>query len=523
MKKLYLLLVLTFIARLAQGQNFFRSELPTTVSVPWEISYGPDGYLWLTEKNGVVSRVHPTTGAKQMVYTATDYFPGSPLENNSRCHNPPIGAGTLGLALHPDFLSPANSYLYFVYSYNSGTAQTPATKFRIKRLQWDALKDTVVNDTNIVNSIPSGFDHWGGRLLAVKRNGNSHLFLTVGDLGISEINAPDCYSPQSSNPNNFTQDINTMNGKIHRFNMDGSIPNDNPVNGNSFYTRGHRNPQGLIYNPNADVLYDVEHGDRTDDEINILYKGMNYGWKNVRGYHGDNNHPGEATYIANYTPNPAVPGDSLVPALYSWCDTLANTNGNFNDWCTVAPSDGIYYGSSGITQWTNSLLVVTLKDGSTTDREVYRFQLLANGKIAPSTPTEPNPSRFFGADQQLNGRLRDLTFSPDGRTLYLINNGGATDKITVYELDTTDISLPDVSLDHPLSLYPNPAKNQLIIESGNRDENPSEVQLTNLQGVSQSLPLKGNTIDISWLSPGLYFVRVRYKDRWHSARFIKHP
>lgn len=49
--------------------------------------------------------------------------------------------------------------------------------------------------------------------------------------------------------------------------MDGSIPIDNPIPGNPFYTRGHRNPQGLMYNAIEDILYDVEHGDRTDDEI----------------------------------------------------------------------------------------------------------------------------------------------------------------------------------------------------------------------------------------------------------------
>ena len=75
----------------------------------------------------------------------------------------------------------------------------------------------------------------------------------------------------------FTFEIGYQNGEIHRFNIDGSIPFDNPFPGNSFYTGGHRKPQGPIYNTQQDILYDVEHGDRTDDEINILMPGMNYG------------------------------------------------------------------------------------------------------------------------------------------------------------------------------------------------------------------------------------------------------
>jgi glucose/arabinose dehydrogenase len=410
MKKTSTLLLTLFAAFTINAQTFTRSELPTSLLIPFEILWGPDNFLWVSDSGGRVSRIDPDNGNQQVVYTAPDYFDGSPMEQLPLCFQPDIGSGTLGLALDPDFMNTAHSFIYFVYSYNSGTPIAPATRFKLKRLQWDAGTNTVINDSDLVTNISTGYDHLGGRLMAIKRNNVPYLFLSVGDHGISETNEPTCYNPQSNNPNNFAQDPSTDNGKIHRFNMDGSILINNPTLGNSFYTRGHRNPQGLMYNPNLDILYDTEHGDRTDDEINILHQGMNYGWKWVRGYHWDNNFPGEADFIANYVPDPNIANDSLVEAFYSWCATTPDTSSNFLDWCTVAPSGGIYYGSNGIPQWTNSLLVVTLKDGFSTDQELFQFKLQPNGELEPSLPGDPNPKKFFASDQFINGRLRILLF-----------------------------------------------------------------------------------------------------------------
>ncbi|MBK6641236.1 MAG: hypothetical protein IPG39_08325 [Bacteroidetes bacterium] len=100
------ILVMLFAVAMIQisdAQVFNRSELTTQVNTPWEITFGPDNYLWLTESGGRVIRVDPVTGNKQIVYTAPDYFNGSPLEQWPLCFQPNIGAGTLGLALHPDF------------------------------------------------------------------------------------------------------------------------------------------------------------------------------------------------------------------------------------------------------------------------------------------------------------------------------------------------------------------------------------------------------------------------------------
>ncbi|MBK9249247.1 MAG: PQQ-dependent sugar dehydrogenase [Ignavibacteria bacterium] len=505
------------------AQKFKRSELPTLLSTPWEVTYGPDNFLWATESGGTVSRIHAVTGEKQIVFTASDFFPGSPKEQSTLCIKPKIAFGTLGLALHPNFLDEATSFIYYLYSYNSGSVDTPATRFKIKRLTWDAASSTVTSDSDIVLSITTGYDHVGGRMMIIHQESIPYIFLTIGDNGISDKNYPTCYEPQSTNPNNFTQDPTTQNGKIHRFNLDGTIPATNPLAGNSFYTRGHRNPQGLIYNPTHNLIYTIEHGDRSDDEINILHKGMNYGWKNVRGYHADNNYPGEAEFVNNYKPDPRIPGDSLVEPFYSFCASPSqDTSSDGANWCSIAPSDGIYYGSPGIPEWTNSLLIVTLKDGVTTNPELYQVKLLPDGSYAPSSSQNPNPNRFFGSDQALNGRLRDIAVSPDGRTIYLVNNyGGDRDKITVYTYDTSAIGVDEPGVREEFSVYPNPANEYSQVEYILASPAVVSISISNLFGqevkvLEEGLQAAGRhvrNIETSGLASGVYVLHLKTKSK----------
>ncbi|MBN8588030.1 MAG: PQQ-dependent sugar dehydrogenase [Rhodothermia bacterium] len=485
------------------AQSFNRSELPTQIIGAWEVVYGPDNFLWLSEANGQVLRVDPKTGAKQVVYAAPDYFEGSPKEQLQACHFPNILGGTLGLTLDPDFTEASKSFVYYVYSYNSGTTENPATKFKIVRLKWDTTTQSITEVRNLVLDLPTSYDHIGGRLLAVKQQGVSHLFFTIGDHGISDDNAPTCYTPQSKNPNNLAQDVAFKNGKIHRFNMDGSIPSDNPTLGNSWFTRGHRNPQGLIYNAAQNILYDVEHGDRTDDEINILELGKNYGWKQVRGYHSDGNFPTEIDFVKNYVPDPKIPQDELKEAMFAWCNTSFPTDPNNLTWCSVAPSDGIYYHSNTIPEWNNSLLIVTLKDGYDTDQEVYQFKLSADGKSLDKNAAQ-NPKRYFAADQALNGRLRDIAVSPDGKEIFLINNGGADrNKIIMYTYNTT---LPiEESPTISYHVFPNPTRGIIQIDS---TQPLHKITIFDVLGQQYLTVYHTLSVDISTLPIGVYFLKM---------------
>lgn len=505
MRSITFRLIATFsfcvVAGSMAAQNFIRTQLPTVISTPWEISYGPDNYLWITESMGRVSRVNPVSGNKTVVYTAPDYFDGAESERLQVGNMAPIGKGTLGLALHPDFLQPASAYIYYVYSYNQGTVQDPATKFKIVRLTWNSTTETVTAATDLITEMPTGYDHLGGRLMAVRQNGIDYLYFSVGDNGISEDNSPGCYDPPSSNPNNFTQDPNRKNGKVHRFLIDGSIPGNNPVPGNSMFTRGHRNPQGLMYNPVQGLMYVIEHGDRTDDEINIIEGGKNYGWKNVRGYHDDNNYAGESDFVNQYTPSLLIGNDGLKAPLFSWCTVPQPTSGGYLEWCTVAPSDGLYYSSNAIPEWTNSLLVVTLKNGTTTDQELYQFPL-----NAPGDDITGPAKKFFGADQAINGRLRDVAVSNNGSTIYLINNGGNTpDKITVYTFDPSGVPAHSGG-NYGVTLFPNPGEGKLNIDSSFPIK-ALEVY-SSIGGLIYRNESNATTVDLSTLTLGYYLVKV---------------
>lgn len=477
------------------AQLFERTELSAKLDIPWEIQYGPENHLWISQSGGRILRVNALNGRTKLMFTAPDYFNGSPKENSPLCFKPKIGAGTLGMALHPKFYD--SGIIFLVYSYNRNMADTPQTRFKIAKLRWNKQADTLLYEKAVVTDLPNGFDHLGGRLICATQNGTDYLFFSAGDNGISETSEPLCYMPQSSNPNNFTQDIAYKNGKIHRFHLDGSVPSDNPVAGNSFYTRGHRNPQGLAFNPSTEVVYCAEHGDRTDDEINLLKPGKNYGWKQARGYHNDNNFMGETQFVGNYVPNPLIKGDSLMEPLYSWCNVPQPASSNYSDWCTIAPSDMFYYHLNGIENWKNSLLVVSLKKSSSLKQCIYRFKLDDNGeKLEPATINQPNPELLFESDYLLNGRIRDLTFDPTGENIYLINNGGADrDKIVCYKL-----------IKERLIISPNPAVSEIQLKT---EKLITKTQIYGSNGGLIAL-YEGNKrmLDISGLKPGLYYARV---------------
>lgn len=509
MRKSLLIFVILLSVPSLVAQNFVRSELPATFKIPWEIQYGADGFLWISEADGIIARVNPNTSEKRIVYVAPDFADASIKEISKLCFKPNFMSGTYGLAMHPDFLSAKNAFVFICYSYNSGTVDTPVTKFKIVRLKWDKIADTFIEKKDIVLNMPTGYDHVGGRLLCAKMDTGTYLFYSTGDNGVADEANPDCYADQKLNPNNYTQSINTKNGKIHRFNIDGSIPASNPVAGNSFYTRGHRNPQGLAYNYEKQIVYEIEHGNRTDDEVNVLFPGMNYGWKNVRGYHADNNYPGEKLFIDTYLKNDSIKNDSLIEPIFSWCSEPLPVSTNYLEWCTIGPSDGLYYNLNGIPNWKNSLLVVNLKEGVISDRGVYVLKLSEDGKTLNKNEPQ-NPSLFFAQDQELNGRLRDIAVSPDGRKLFLINNGGAPkDRIIVYSL-----------IDEVPIVFPNPGNNLIKIQSKSRI---SKITVCNFTGQAMETIIGDVTelVTSQW-ALGLYMLKIELEnEQFYNVKWVK--
>ncbi len=318
--------------------------LVETLSVPWELIWGPDNFLWVTERNGKISRINPDSGEQQLVYT---------IPNVSQVGE----SGLLGMVLHPNF--DTNPYVYVVYTYNGGSGL-------LERLvQFTYANNTLSNETVLIDQIPANSNHDGSRLLITP---DMHLFMTTGDAGNT----------------NLSQDMNSLGGKTLRLNLDGSIPTDNPFANSYIYSLGHRNAQGLVLHPNG-KLYSSEHGPSSDDEINIIQSGKNYGWPAVKGKIDT---PNEQTFAAS---------TEVIESIFEWTPT-------------IAPSDLVYYTGNRIPEWTNKLLMTVLKD-----QRIIALTLNSDGTAIT------NEEIFFNGQF---GRLRDIAISPQGR-VFIATNGNS--------------------------------------------------------------------------------------------------
>ena len=319
------------------------TTLITGLNIPWEIKYGPDDWLWVTERHGRVSRIHPETGEQLVILDHTDVV------------HQQGESGMLGMVLHPDFDEVPRVYL--VYTYQSGGIKERLVYF-------DYQDNSLVNETVLLEGIPGNSTHDGSRLVITP---DQKILMTTGDA-----------QDQAA-----AQDINSLNGKILRLNLDGTIPADNPFGSDNYtYTFGHRNAQGLDYGYNG-ILYSSEHGPSTDDEVNIIEEGRNYGWPEVLGFCDT---PAEQDFCEEH---------DVKEPMIAWTPT-------------IAPSDIIYYDSDAIPEWEHTILLTVLKD-----KRVVELELSPDGKEITAE------KQWFVSYW---GRLRDICTGTDGE-LYLATNG----------------------------------------------------------------------------------------------------
>ena len=324
------------------------SVIVSGLNFPWEILWGPDNFIWMTEKGGKISRVNPATGTVTLLHTITEVVP-----NNE--------GGLLGMVLHPNFST--TPHVFVAYNYNNGV------NYREKVVRFTYNGTALTNPVIIIDNILASSIHNGCRLVITP---DLKLFITTGDASNQAL----------------PQNTSALNGKVLRLDLDGTIPTDNPVAGNPYWSFGHRNPQGLVYANN--ILYSSEHGPSNDDEINIIEKGRNYGWPNVEGFC---NTSGEQIFCT---------ANNIREPLKAWTPTVA-----------VCGLD--YYNNDQIPQWKNSLLLVALKEA-----RLYQLKLdAANTSIAATT-------EYFASSY---GRMRDVCISPTGKVYICTSNGGNADKI----------------------------------------------------------------------------------------------
>lgn len=389
MKLLLLTSLLLSGSLLAQGQLSFQTRVvKDNLFIPWEITWGPDQHIWFTQKNGYICRLNPETSQTDTLWhQANTVILGE--------------GGMLGMAVHPMLLS-GQPYVYVAYEYESGGNYLE----RIQRLTYNAATNTLGSPLTLIDTIPGAMFHNGCRMTLA----DNYLFVATGDATVAAR----------------AQDLSSLNGKILRLNLDGTVPADNPIAGSYVYSWGHRNAQGLVFANGR--LYSSEHGPNTDDEINIIEKGRNYGWPDVAGFC---DLPAEMTFCAD---------SNVVEPLYIWTPT-------------IAPAGMDYYSHAMFPALQQSLILATLKD-----QKLYRLKL--NSTLDGIDSVAAIPGVNFG-------RLRDVCIAPDGRIFISTSNSNASgsgafsDRIVeLYDSTTTGVKTVIAA---QLSLSPNPAQDLLRI------------------------------------------------------------
>ena len=136
-------------------------EVITGLDVPWEMKWGPDGFLWITERDGLVSRINVDTGEKHVILDITNQVWQS------------SESGLLGMEIHPNF-NEGSPYVFLVYTYLSG-----GQKEKVVSYEYDFDNDQLINEVILLGNIPANPTHSGSRLLALD---DLTMLITTGDV-----------------------------------------------------------------------------------------------------------------------------------------------------------------------------------------------------------------------------------------------------------------------------------------------------------------------------------------------------
>ena len=347
-------LALTLAVTTAQAAEFATAKVKVKVDVvasgldfPWAIEVLPDGAYLVTERPGSLRIVRhgelsaPIAGVPDVVASGQ--------------------GGLLDVALSPDFATDRTIFLTAALSYDGGSG-TGVIK---ARLSSDERSLTDVETIFRMKKVGTTTRHFGSRI-AFGPDGT--LYFAIGDRGDMKRG----------------QDFMDHAASIMRINTDGSVPKDNPFadGGNALpeiFSKGHRNAQGLVFDPLTSSIITAEHGARGGDEINLPKAGLNYGWATI-------------TYGKNYNGKKIGVGTSAEgleqPAHY-WDPS-------------IAPGAVVVYRGGMFPEWRDDVFTTSLKFGL-----ISRLDRDESGKFGEE-------ERFIDADY---GRLRDIIVAPDGALL----------------------------------------------------------------------------------------------------------
>ncbi|MDR9436789.1 MAG: PQQ-dependent sugar dehydrogenase [Thiohalophilus sp.] len=326
---------------------------------PWSMAFLPNGDVLITEKAG-----------RLRIFRDGELLP-EPVSGLPPIH--PTGqGGLLDLALHPDFET--NRWLYFSYVANhEGDATTHVARGR--------YRDGKLSDVEVLFiAEPAGHTgrHFGSRLVFDK---DSYLYITVGDRG----NQP------------RAQDLSDHAGGTHRLHDDGRVPDNNPFVNHpdakpSFYTYGNRNAQGMTMHPETGVIWQVEHGPRGGDELNIIEAGNNYGWPII-------------TYGINYSGTQVGEGithkEGMEQPVHYWDPS-------------IAPSGLAVYTGNAFPDWQDNFFV-----GALAHEHLARLVIKDNKVVKEEKLLTERGERIRDVRQGPDGLLWILTDESDGSLLRL--------------------------------------------------------------------------------------------------------
>jgi quinoprotein glucose dehydrogenase len=539
------------------GQTFKIDTLyPATGSTgmnsPWEVLYGPDDSLWVTASHDYkIWKIHPGNKGSRLLLDMN-----SLKDFTAATANPWPQGGLMGMAIHPGFFTGKPwiyiAYVYHLISCSAGSGgEYCSYNTKIVRYSYNSATGTLTYMNDVITGLDGSNDHNSGRLRIsplVEADGKYHLYYSLGDMGagnLANVNRP-----------NYAQDTLIVEGKILRLNTEPDltlsgaqqwIPGNNPFPAGAppamkspIYSYGHRNPQGLVFGSvnggSSYILYSSEHGDESDDEVNIIMPHTNYGWPKVAGLCDDNysstTAPGDSMYLANKLVISekgvcdTMPVQEPIFSFYNWSRTAiqaAHVAPSNMYWGTIAPASIAFYGAGAIPNWNYSLLIPSLKNG------LFRLKLKADGLSIDSTQLPYDTLHY------LKGyRLRNITVAPTGDTLFVavdnscctlgpsgvIGNSVATPApgfiLRLVYLNT--LALPDSLPGIPqppavpvCKIYPNPAHQTLYIQGRPGEQLPWLVTVYDMLGrpVLQRESTQNNfSLDIQHLSPGIYACRM---------------
>jgi PQQ-dependent dehydrogenase (s-GDH family) len=525
----------------------------TGMSSPWEVVFGPDDSLWVTASHDYkIWKIHPGNKGSRLLLdmnSLKDFTAGSVSAW-------PQG-GLMGLAIHPQFYT-GKPWVYIAYVYHlvsCGTSSGGAYcsyNTKIVRYKYNSANGSLTYMDDVISGLDGSNDHNSGRLRISpipESDGNYHLYYTIGDMGagnLANVDRP-----------NHAQDTSIVEGKILRLNSEPDpsqpsgpqqfIPADNPFPAgaaasakNPIYSFGHRNAQGLDFGSvdggTSYILYSSEHGDQSDDEVNIILPHANYGWPKVSGLCDDNysSFLNDTMYLAGkavisesgFCDSTPTTLESPMFSFYNWDRSANKASGVLSNmhWPTIAPSSIRFYGGGAIPGWNNSLLIPSLKDG------LFRLKLKADGLGIDSTVSPTDTLHYLAGY-----RLRNIAFSPLGDTLFVavdnscctlgasgtIGNSVASPDlgfilrlvyISTLSLDTMyKTPPPQVVVPAPATVYPNPAHGVLYVEGTDGERKPWMARLYSITGqlvLSQQAYEDNFMINIGGIQPGVYVLHL---------------